>query len=715
MCLSTARELPRLTPASSMRQAARAQPDPARPKALLARGCATATAVMREFNNYALPLVPRSAPDQKKGWNDRLLERAPRLAHLAPNGHVWLMLANLALLLSIIFFGFDVTSKRNLEAIGTRAGWMALTQLPLVFLMAGKANIVARLTGTSHERLNWIHRCVARTMFVVTCIHMAYFLRSWARFDYIQTMLAENVHSRRGLGAFCTLAWLVVSSVAPVRGWRYEVFVVQHMVSAIGFLVIVWKHVPETGHVYVWLPVGLWATDRLVRWAYMAYHSLAVFHPKAPRASALACQAVFRKLDDSTTRITIRDPPLAWRPGQHAFLVCHALAPLQQHPFTISSLPSDGRLEFVVKKHGGGTRKMHEHACRCGLPPVNQPEESMAVLLDGPYGRMRPLEQFDTVVLVAGSTGASFCVPLLRDLVRRRTTGRPLVTRKIRFVWVVKKGAQAAWFAAELRTAVADVAAHAGLELDISIYVTCDAELMADIGALGGARSRASSASSASASLKAGSEKVLVEAQEKPTSCGDDGSCCCAGEVGEDGIAEEGAACCCCAPAPLKSGATHGLAELAAAVALIAGRPAVKRMVAKELEQARGESAVVVCGPSGLVQATRAAAVQLSDERAVHKGTGAQAVGASPQTRAAGGADWCCRYIFILKRFRGKGAGYLIGVILESGVWDVWAVEGFNYIDHSAAWPFDVRQRCVDGDRATTSRLPRLCWHGLGK
>jgi len=36
--------------------------------------------------------------------------------------------------------------------------------------------------------------------------------------------------------------------------------------------------------------------------------------------------------------------------------------------------------------------------------------------------------------------------------------------------------------------------------------------------------------------------------------------------------------------------------------------------------------AVVVCGPVGLVQGARNAAVAISDERGVHKGTGAQGI-----------------------------------------------------------------------------------------
>jgi len=87
------------------------------------------------------------------------------------------------------------------EVVATRAGWMTITQLPLVFLMSGKTSIVGRLTGTSYERLNWIHRTVSRCMFITTLIHMGYFFRSWAQYDYIASQLKFDVHSQRILDA----------------------------------------------------------------------------------------------------------------------------------------------------------------------------------------------------------------------------------------------------------------------------------------------------------------------------------------------------------------------------------------------------------------------------------------------------------------------------------------------------------------------------------
>jgi hypothetical protein len=49
-------------------------------------------------------------------------------------------------------------------------------------------------------------------------------------------------------------------------------------------------------------------------------------------------------------------------------------------------------------------------------------------------------------------------------------------------------------------------------------------------------------------------------------------------------------------------------------------------IIRKSLERAEGESAVIVCGPPGLADDVRLSVVALSDERAVHKGTGAQGI-----------------------------------------------------------------------------------------
>ncbi len=61
-------------------------------------------------------------------------------------------------------------------------------------------------------------------------------------------------------------------------------------------------------------------------------------------------------------------------------------------------------------------------------------------------------------------------------------------------------------------------------------------------------------------------------------------------------------------------------------ITIFTGRPNARAIIRKTLEQALGEAAVVVCGPRGLVDDVRSGVVRLSDERAVHKGTGAQGI-----------------------------------------------------------------------------------------
>ncbi|PWW73682.1 hypothetical protein C7212DRAFT_365779 [Tuber magnatum] len=251
--------------------------------------------------------------------------------------------------------------------MAVRTGWITIAQLPLVFLLAGKRNLIGYATGTSYERLNWIHRWVARCMFITATIHLGYFFRTWGRYDYIERKLEIDVIARTGLGAWCVLLWITLSSFAPIRGWRYELFVVQHMISFIGFIVMVRLHAPKKAHVYVWVPVAVFLLDRALRIIFMLYTNLAIFHPgRRHKPNGLfTCNATFHGLSDKATTVVILDPPFKWSPGQHAFVSCHSLVPLQSHPFTITTLPSDNSLEFVIRTQKGGTEKLSDHAW-CG-------------------------------------------------------------------------------------------------------------------------------------------------------------------------------------------------------------------------------------------------------------------------------------------------------------------------------------------------------------
>jgi predicted ferric reductase len=191
-------------------------------------------------------------------------------------------------------------------------------------------------------------------------------LIAWAPYDYIGVQLKQNKLVWRGLAAWCTLLWIVFSSMTPIRGWNYELFVLQHIISFAVFIGFVYLHTPVELNVYIWIPVALFFFDRLFRALRIAYANMSLFHPsrhnKGLGRGFWTCKGEFTPLPHNTTRITIRNPPISWTPGQHVFLSCHSIVPLQNHPFTIASIPEDGKMEFLVKAEKGGTRRFFRHA-----------------------------------------------------------------------------------------------------------------------------------------------------------------------------------------------------------------------------------------------------------------------------------------------------------------------------------------------------------------
>jgi hypothetical protein len=59
---------------------------------------------------------------------------------------------------------------------------------------------------------------------------------------------------------------------------------------------------------------------------------------------------------------------------------------------------------------------------------------------------------------------------------------------------------------------------------------------------------------------------------------------------------------------------------------MFGGRPDLGEFIRCPIEEAMGETCVAVCGGKSLTSHVRNAVVRLSDERAVHKGTGAQGI-----------------------------------------------------------------------------------------
>ena len=575
--------------------------------------------------------------------------------------------------LVLCFYKLDTPDAWSWEDIGYRTGFVSIAQLPLIVLLAGKDNIIGALTGFGYERLNWLHRWTARTLWLSTTLHMGFWFRNWARYDYITVKLTTDRITQRGFAAWCILTFVVATSVAPMRKINYEVFVISHLITFAGFIAAIWLHAPNEVKVWVWLPIGLFALDRLLRARRGLYLNLTPFHFWKRQVKGLwANSASFTPLPGGVTRISVEKPAFTWKPGQHVFLSCQSVIPLQSHPFTIASLPSDYKLEFLVKAQRGGTKEILSHAAKIDALPLGSPtsrSSTWKVGIEGPYGRMRILGQFVSVIFFAGSTGATFTVPHMRHIVqswllnaegashRASTRESGALTRRIRFIWVLKSVGQLDWFKAQLHKVVDDTTScrtnrlKDDRQVEISVYITCDEALLAQESNSGDcckqrARREPEKAEPALTERVVEGKKDIgksveltsLDPSEQALSegwrCTPDGPCCCRATV-ED---ENDAPICTCTNEPNATSSRsstivpepdlHKQSTVAPnpPMRLVSGRPKPRGIIRKVLEEAEGESAVIVCGPRGLRDDVRASVVALSDERAVHKGTGPQGI-----------------------------------------------------------------------------------------
>jgi ferric-chelate reductase len=239
-------------------------------------------------------------------------------------------------------------------------------------------------------------------------------------------------------------------------------------------------------------------------------------------------------------------------------------------------------------------------------------QETHIALIDGPYGNSHnDFGSFDTVLLISGSTGTTFTLPILLDLAARAQKAK-LPVKRVVFIWIVKN---TSWTASEL-TSASESLRSAGIKLSIKIHVTCDDNFTTG-----------------------------EENESKECGCACDkslGPCCCINvesdsDQTKDNVNEKGAAVNekkdaivqvqsrsnASFKGSLKSGKKSKILPCAT---FQSGRPDFYPLLWELLEQADGETGVAVCGPLGLSSDVRRTVVRCSDERAVHKGTGAQGI-----------------------------------------------------------------------------------------
>ncbi|CED83240.1 Ferric reductase, NADH/NADPH oxidase and related proteins [Phaffia rhodozyma] len=232
------------------------------------------------------------------------------------------------------------------------------------------------------------------------------------------------------------------------------------------------------------------------------------------RAPIPAGYALAQVLPSRMIRLTLRLPrPFKWYPGQNVLLQIREISIWQSHPFSIVSVyDADEEQEIVllVKARKGFTMDLWRETksrMASGRSTESTSGEGLATyekrssyyftsaatklstskpvffraLVDGPYGSSARVRwgQHSTVLIVCGGSGVSFGVAILAYVCEciagrkkhgeKGKGGKGFITRRVRFVWIVREFAEILWVSNLIRKSIDLVPAP---ELTIDIFVT---------------------------------------------------------------------------------------------------------------------------------------------------------------------------------------------------------------------------------------------------
>jgi hypothetical protein len=195
-------------------------------------------------------------------------------------------------------------------------------------------------------------------------------------------------------------------------------------------------------------------------------------------------------------------------------------------------------------------------------------------------------------------------------------------------VWIVKSGLHFEWFANEITDAL-ELAKEKDITLDVRGYVTCDPSYTTNfpVRQSSGRKGKCCCCQDEVEEIPPQSSGTMesMEPREKSESSEEDDIVVFEKQIQEhdrkDSISvvsdtsSVGLCQCSCG---------NGAEE--SPVTVMSGRPDLRTILDRNLCMARGETAVAVCGPQGLMARTRTLVAELSDERGADKGTGAYGV-----------------------------------------------------------------------------------------
>ncbi|KAJ7750463.1 hypothetical protein DFH07DRAFT_746203 [Mycena maculata] len=337
-----------------------------------------------------------------------------------------------------------------------RYGYIAASQIPWIFALGAKNNVLGILFGMGYEKLNFLHRFVARLAIISAHLHGLGYIYKWCLADSFMEEIKEPTNYY-GLVILLSFDMLLLTSVSYVRKNAYNLFFYSHVVFFHTLVICAFSHYPQLMP-YLYAAIAIYAFDKLLRFA-------------KTRIST----ATIRPIPElGLTRIEFPYINKGWRAGQHVRIQVLSTAMgatgwAQVHPFTIASQSSSQEgLVLMCKKTGTWTHKLFAAAA------MGQSERGIGrdvkIVVEGPYGGpgFAMFNSYSACVFVAGGSGITFALSAVQELIQYDIKGESHV-RVIELIWVIQDAASLMPLIPQF-TAMLAQCAHA--RLSVSVHYT---------------------------------------------------------------------------------------------------------------------------------------------------------------------------------------------------------------------------------------------------
>lgn len=215
-------------------------------------------------------------------------------------------------------------------------------------------------------------------------------------------------------------------------------FYVVHVALATALIPVLFFHVHHI-RIYLYETAAIYTLNTFVRW--LSATKLRGSIQSIPNTSLVEIDV---PVDSSSASKRFAQ---SIRPGQHAYVSLSGnplLHTFRSNPFTVASVPNlDGHIKFVARALKGNTKKLLSNAEK------DSANAKLDITVEGSYGintHEDRLLKYDRVLFIAGGVGATFVVPLYRQLLADLSPGKGSYRRqKVSFVWIARTKSEVVW------------------------------------------------------------------------------------------------------------------------------------------------------------------------------------------------------------------------------------------------------------------------------